>query len=161
MPRYLTIGNGKLLINFDAAYRLRDLYYPHVGQENHLVGHFSRTGVWLGQADGSNGQFTWLDDPSWDKKMTYEQDTLLTQVELTNTAMGVTIQATDTVDFHEPLFIRRFVVTQNSGSPSRQVRLFFHHDFHILETAVGDTAYYEPLRRAMFRKRRLRQPKRR
>ena len=149
MPRYLTIGNGKLLINFDAAYRLRDLYYPHVGQENHLVGHFSRTGIWLGQADGSGGQFSWLDDPIWQRHMIYEQDTLLTQVDMTNAALGVSIRATDTVDFHEALFIRRFVITQSSDQP-RQARLFFHHDFHILETAVGDTAYYEPLRRAMF-----------
>jgi GH15 family glucan-1,4-alpha-glucosidase len=149
MPRYLTIGNGKLLINFDADYRLRDLYYPHVGQENHLVGHFSRTGVWIGQADGSDGQFSWFDDPSWQRHMTYEQDTLLTHVDMTNAALGISIHATDTVDFHESLFIRQFVISQ-SRDKARQVRLFFHHDFHILETAVGDTAYYEPLRRAMF-----------
>ena len=52
MPRHLTTGNGDLLINFDAQYRLRDLYYPHVGGENHLVGHFSRLGVWIGNPDG-------------------------------------------------------------------------------------------------------------
>ncbi len=149
MPRQLTIGNGDLLINFDAQYRLRDLYYPHVGQENHLVGHFSRLGVWIGNPDGSDGQFSWVDEPAWQRSLRYEPETLLTHVELANTTLGISIQATDGVDFHKTLFMRQFVIVQTADHP-RQVRLFFHHDFHILETAVGDTAYYEPLRRALF-----------
>ncbi len=35
MPRDIPIGNGSLLVNFDQHYQLRDLYWPHVGQENH------------------------------------------------------------------------------------------------------------------------------
>ena len=33
MPKDLPISNGNLLLNFDADYRLRDIYFPHVGQE--------------------------------------------------------------------------------------------------------------------------------
>ena len=32
MPRDIPVGNGSLLVNFDADYALRDLYWPHVGQ---------------------------------------------------------------------------------------------------------------------------------
>ena len=149
MPRSLAIGNGQLLINFDANYCLRDLYYPHVGQENHLVGHKSRLGVWVGNADGSNGQFSWCDDPAWARSLDYEADTMVTSVILKHTGLGLTIHATDAVDFHDPLLVREFVITQTVDSP-RQVRLFLHHDFHILENVVGDTAYYEPLRRAVL-----------
>ena len=39
MPRHLVIGNDQLLITFDEALNVRDLYYPHVGMPNHLMGH--------------------------------------------------------------------------------------------------------------------------
>ena len=51
MPKDLPISNGNLLLNFNADYRLRDIYFPHVGQENHSKGHPSRFGVW------TNGHF--------------------------------------------------------------------------------------------------------
>jgi len=149
MPRSLAIGNGQLLVNFDASYRLRDLYYPHVGQENHLVGHKSRLGVWVSNADGSDAQFSWCDDPAWQRSLDYETDTLVTAVTLIHPGLGLTIHATDSVDFHEMLLVRQFVIAQAVDTP-RQVRLFLHHDFHILENVVGDTAYYEPLRRAVL-----------
>lgn len=149
MPRYLTIGNSRILINFDASYHLRDLYFPHVGQENHLIGHISHFGIWIGKADGSNGRFSWIDNPGWSRRLVYEPETMLTAVSLRNEALGVTIQATDCLDFYENLFVRRFDISHD-WPEEQQVRLFFHHDFHILETEVGDTAYYEPLRRAVL-----------
>ena len=38
MPRDLPIGNGNLMINFDHEYNVRDVYYPHVGQDNQTSG---------------------------------------------------------------------------------------------------------------------------
>jgi GH15 family glucan-1,4-alpha-glucosidase len=35
MPRDLPLGTSSLLVNFDAHYFLRDLYFPHIGSENH------------------------------------------------------------------------------------------------------------------------------
>jgi glucoamylase len=54
MPRDLAISNGRLLVMFDRQYRIRDLYFPHVGKENHGAGHAFRFGVWVG------GQFSWM-----------------------------------------------------------------------------------------------------
>jgi hypothetical protein len=31
MPRDLSLANGSLQIMFDAAYRLRDVYFPNIG----------------------------------------------------------------------------------------------------------------------------------
>jgi GH15 family glucan-1,4-alpha-glucosidase len=39
MARDIPVGNGSLLVTFDADYRIRDIYFPHVGQENHTAGH--------------------------------------------------------------------------------------------------------------------------
>ena len=36
------------------------------------------------------------------------------------------------------------------GTDDRPVLLFFHHDFYISSHEVGDTAYYEPERRAVY-----------
>ena len=46
MPRDLALSNGRLLVMFDRQYRIRDLYFPHVGKENHGTGHPFRCGVW-------------------------------------------------------------------------------------------------------------------
>ena len=54
MPKDLPISNGNLLLNFDSNYRIRDIYFPHIGQENHSQGHPSRFGVW------ADGHFSWM-----------------------------------------------------------------------------------------------------
>ncbi len=143
MPRDLPLGNGKLLIAFDQSYQIRDLYWPHVGQENHAIGHPFRVGVWV------EGQFRWLDDGKWERKLGYQPDTLVSDVWLEHPDLKVSLRFADTVDFHEDLFIRRLEVG-NLDSRDREIRVFFHHDFHIAKNEIGDTAYYEPERRAIF-----------
>lgn len=143
MPRDIPVGNGSLLVNFDQDYQLRDLYWPHVGQENHTLGHPFRFGVWV------DGQFTWISDPGWHRTLDYADDTLVTRVELQNAAFALRLICEDVVDFHENLYLRRIRVFNNADH-EREVRLFFTHDFHISGNAVGDTAYYEPDRRAVL-----------
>lgn len=143
MPRNLPLGNGQLLVAFDQNHQIRDLYYPHVGQANHALGHPFRTGVWV------DGQFRWLDDSRWERDLRYQPDTLVTNVRLAHPDLDVELHLTEAVDFHETLFLRRVLVRVPSGR-AREVRLFFHHDFHINQNEVGDTAYYEPERRAVI-----------
>ncbi len=143
MPRDLPLGNGNLLIAFDQNYQIRDLYWPHVGQENHAVGHPFRTGVWV------EGQFRWFDDLIWKRSLRYQEDTLVSDVGFEHPDLRVSIKCADSVDFHEDLFLRRMEVT-NLEERDREIRIFFHHDFHIARNEVGDTAYYEPERRAVF-----------
>ena len=143
MPRDIPISNGSLLVNFDSSYQLRDLYYPHVGLENHTAGHPFRFGVWV------DGQFSWTHDDEWKRRLEYEPATLVTRVLLENARLGVHLQVNDAVDFHENLYLRQIAVF-NEQDRKREVRLFFSHDFHISGTEVGDSAYYEPERKALF-----------
>ena len=46
MPRDIPVGNGRLLVTFDRHYQIRDLYFPHVGQENHAGAGPCRFGVY-------------------------------------------------------------------------------------------------------------------
>ena len=47
MPRSLVLGNDTMHVSFDRDYELRDIFFPHVGQENHTAGERCRTGVWF------------------------------------------------------------------------------------------------------------------
>jgi glucoamylase len=143
MPRDLPLGNGTLLLNFDSTYQLRDFYYPHIGKENHSTGGPFRFGVW------AENNFRWITDAKWSRQLDYDHDTLVTRVTLAHPDLALQLVCNDAVDFHENLYLRRIDVTNNAPR-ARQVRLFFSHDFHISESEVGDTAYYEPQRRAVF-----------
>ena len=45
--RDIPVGNGSLLVTFDEKYQIRDVYFPHVGQENHTEGFPFRFGSWV------------------------------------------------------------------------------------------------------------------
>jgi len=136
MSRDLPIGNGALLINFDHNYQLRDIYYPWVGQENHTNGDQCRFGIWV------DGAFSWLDDPGFTRRLVYLPDTLVTNAGLQHENLKVTVTFNDTVDLGRDLLVRRITVA-NDG-PEREIRLFFHYDWHIYGTEVGDTVMYYP-----------------
>ena len=143
MPRDLPIGNGQLLINFDSDFRIRDVYYPFVGKENHAGGHAFRFGVM------AFGKFSWVGrETGWDITLAYEPDTLITQVVLTHRDLGVTLTVRDCVDFHEAIYLRQIDVTNNTAAAG-EVRLFFHQDFRISESEIGDTAAYDPRSRTI------------
>jgi len=118
------------------------VFYPHVGQENHAGGHMFRLGVWV------DGAFSWV-DKSWQLDMRYVPESLLTSVHARNDTLGIELECTDGVDFYENVLIRHMQV-KNLRNAAREVRVFFHHDFRIKETSVGDTALYSPEAQAII-----------
>jgi glucoamylase len=141
MPRDLPLANGSLLVNFDARYQLRDVYFPHVGQENHTLGSVSRLGLW------AEGRFTWLSE--WDLDLRYRPDTLVTDVRGAHPELGLRLAAADVVDCERNVLLRRLTVGDDRGAP-RRVRLFVHFDPHIGESALANCAYFDGARRAMI-----------
>jgi GH15 family glucan-1,4-alpha-glucosidase len=137
MPRDIPVGNGSLLVAFDEFYQIRDIYFPFIGKENHSEGHPFRFGVWV------EGAFSWVSESVWKRELRYLPETLVTEVRLVNDALKVEIVSNDAVDVSENLFVRRLRV-RNLAGERREVRLFFHHDFYISESEVGDTAYFDP-----------------
>jgi glucoamylase len=136
MPRDITLGNGNVLIAFDKNYILREFYYPHVGAESHTPDAHFKFGVWV------DGEFSWLDE-SWQISMKYLKDTLISDVEIYNPDLQMKISFNDLVDFHQDIFLRK-VRVQNLADHSREIRLFFCHDFNISGNNIGDTAMYKP-----------------
>ena len=146
MPRDIPIGNGNLLLTFDSRYTLRDVYFPFVGQMNHTRGQACRFGIWV------DGQMSWISEPSWQKTMRYEPDTLVTEVTATHWGLGLKLVCRDCVDFDRDVYVRK-VEVENLLAPSptpRDLRLFWHHDFNLNESSEGNTAYYAPKLKAMI-----------
>ncbi|MEM1107325.1 MAG: glycoside hydrolase family 15 protein [Planctomycetota bacterium] len=152
MPRDIPVGNGQMLVTFDQHYRIRDLYFPHVGQENH-VGGPCRFGVWAklpeGDADERRKARVYWSDDGWHTELKYQPDTLATDVAMRHDALGLELRCSDVVDFNRPVLVRRIEVA-NLTDREREVRLFHHHDFHMFGNKVGDTAYYDPQLRSVI-----------
>ncbi len=142
MPRDLPLGNGTLLVLFDARYQLRDLYYPNVGQENHTTGDPCRFGVW------ADGGFAWVADDGWERRIAYAHETLVGDTQLAHAELGLRLACRDCVDFDRNLYLKEVTVEDTLGQ-ARDVRLFQHFDAHLYGNDVGDSAFYDPRSRAI------------
>lgn len=136
MPKDIPVSNGSFLLNFDSDYQIRDVYFPFIGQENHSSGHPFCFGVWV------DGEFSWM-GPEWKKDLRYENNSLVTDVVLKNKALGLELRCADVVDIDLNIYIKKINVT-NLKEKSRQVRLFFSHDFCLYGNDIGGTAYFDP-----------------
>jgi glucoamylase len=143
MPRDIPVGNGRLLVTFDNRYQIRDIYFPHVGQENHAGAGPCRFGVYTDVPGTSHGKLVWTSDPSWQIRQRYLRDTLTTSVSLEHYDLQVVLYCNDTVDFHRDILVRKIKV-KNLADYDRQFRVFHHQDFNMLGNKVGDTAYFDP-----------------
>ncbi|HKX83781.1 MAG TPA: hypothetical protein VJL58_06165, partial [Pyrinomonadaceae bacterium] len=141
--RDIPVGNGSLLVTFDEKYQIRDVYFPHVGQENHTEGSPFRFGVWV------DGKFSWISSDEWQRSLRYRSETLVTDVTLTNSGLGLEVKCEDTVASHENIFLRRIRI-RSIGAKSLNVRVFLHQDFRIYENKFGDTAFFDPETRSII-----------
>jgi glucoamylase len=139
MPRSILLGNGSMLATFDDDLQMRDLYYPYVGMEDHTAyGDVHRVGVWV---DGKG--LSWFSDDDWDIQVNYKPETLVGHSLLRNEKLGLMITAEDYVHPVRNILVRDFKVISTDGQ-EKEVKFFFHHDFHIYGDKQKDTAFYEP-----------------
>lgn len=143
MPRKLVLGNGRMLLNFDAGLNIRDFYYPYVGQWNHIGGHKNSFGFWL------ESQFAWCDDPDWEYTTGYEKNCLVTRITGWHKKMEIGVEITDAVHYRDCFYLKRITV-RNPYNYRRVAMLFFTHDFCIQESDIGDTAVYDPFLEAVY-----------
>jgi GH15 family glucan-1,4-alpha-glucosidase len=136
MPREVPIGNGSLLVAFDAQYRIADFYFPRVGMENHAAAKF-RFGVFC------DGALHATDESPWQITLDYLRDTLVTDVLLQNDSLGLRIRCYDAVDPDACVYVRKIVV-RNLHNVARDIKLFLHHDFALYGSGIGDTVMYDP-----------------
>lgn len=134
MVRNLALGNGSMLVNLDSSLRVRDLYFPYAGQENHVLGEPHRIGV---HADG----FSWINE--WETSPSYKKDTILGDSEAYNEIEGLRINFRDTVECENSVFLREIEV-KNERDEKRTVEVFFQQRFDLYGTGMGDTCFFHP-----------------
>lgn len=139
MPRSLVIGNGSILAAFDERLQMRDLYFPHVGMEDHTgYGNVHRTGIFV---EGRG--FAWFSDPSWTIEPRYRPDSLVGESKLRNDMLGIELIAEDYVHPFHNILIRNFRIRSTDGT-TKKIRCYFHHNLFIYGDKQKDTAFYEP-----------------
>src|SRR3989338_4351359 len=136
MPKDIPVSNGSFLLNFDPDYQIRDVYFPFIGQENHSSVNPFRFGVW------ADGHSSWM-GPEWTKDLRYHNETLVTDVLLKNEALEIELRCSDVVDLDLNIYIKKIEVA-NLRDKTRQVRLFFSHEFNLYGNDIGGTAYFDP-----------------
>jgi oligosaccharide amylase len=136
MTRHIVLGNQSLLVNIDKWLQIRDIYFPYVGQENHLSGHAQRIGVYV------DGNLSWINEPGWERKLAYRKSTLISENHAINRDIGIEILLEECVHFEHNIFLRK-VIIKNIRDYQREIRLFFNQDFHLYGNGIGDTAIYQ------------------
>jgi GH15 family glucan-1,4-alpha-glucosidase len=142
LPRSLVLGNGSVLIGLDATYTVRDIFYPRVGDANQTMGNECRTGFFI------DGRFAWLDDGAWQRQLGYAEDSLVSDVRLTHPGLGISVRFEDFVDLARNWFIRNVEITSERGFEVG--RVFFHYDWYIEGSDIGNTVLYEPRHRSVI-----------
>jgi len=142
LPRSIVLGNGNVLIGLDATYTVRDIFYPRVGDANQTMGNECRTGFFI------DGRFAWLDDGAWQRQLGYAEDSLVSDVTLTHPGLGISVRFEDFVDLARNWFIRNVEITSPSGFEVG--RVFFHYDWYIEGSDIGNTVLYEPRHRGVI-----------
>lgn len=141
MARSVTIGNGNLLVGLDSRGQVRDLYFPYVGEANHISGasgnHVHRIGVYV------DDKISWLDDSSWKITIGSEEGTCVGSMFAENIELGISISSRDAVHNEKNIFLRHFTI-HNNRDEKRTIKLFLAQQFRILESRRGDTGFYDP-----------------
>ncbi|NCN50828.1 MAG: glycoside hydrolase family 15 protein [Candidatus Pacebacteria bacterium] len=150
MPRALVLGNGETVVCLDRFGFVRDFYFPYVGLENHVSGNKHRIGFMI------DGQFTWLDDGTWQINIGYKPETMVGYLVCKNEEKQISIVMEDCVYNESNVFLRQ-VEIYNHRDDTRDVKVFFHQVFLIQENKKRNTAFYDPTHNAVvhYRGRRI------
>jgi glucoamylase len=139
MGRPVVLSNGQLFVGLDESGLVHDFYYPYVGLENLTNARSSqhKIGVWV------DGKFSWTDDGSWQTSVDFEQEALISSIELNSPSLQISLLLQDYIDPEYNALIRHINIT-NHADNERDVRLFMHQVFQISRQGRADTAMYVP-----------------
>jgi GH15 family glucan-1,4-alpha-glucosidase len=139
MGRPVMLGNGSLTVGLNESGLVHDFYYPYVGLDNLTTARSMdhRVGVSV------DGHFSWVDEATWERRIDFEKDALVSYITLTNSKLEVGLEFSDFVD-HELNVFCRSITVKNLAKHERTIRVFMHQVFEISRGGRGDTALYVP-----------------
>ena len=141
----MLLSNGELCVALDHRGLVRDMYYPHVGYEDHVRGHYlHHVGIF------TDNHISWLaDDPNWRIIVGSGEEALASTITARNDAIQVELHFTDVVYNERAIFLRIVNVTNLRTEP-REIKLYMAHQYEIGKTHGGETAYYDPVRHCII-----------
>lgn len=142
MSRALVLANGTMMVCLDEFGFVRDLYYPYIGLENHVLGKKHRIGVRI------NGQFSWIDDGSWQISIGYKPETMVGLLVCKNEKLQMSVVMEDIVYNEDNVFLRSVNIYNHAPGPI-EVQLFFGQEFMISEGKKRNTGFYDPTHNAI------------
>jgi len=143
MSKSLVLGNGNMLVCLDKNAQVRDFYFPYVGLENHVGGHFvHRIGIWV------DGAISWISEKNWGVITESDKNALVGSITAVNEQLGVKLVFSDVVYNEKNIFVRK-VLIKNIRDRAREIKLYFGHEFELYESHRGDTAYFDPINNAV------------
>ncbi len=139
MGRPVVLGNGSLTVGLNEHGLVHDFYYPYVGLDNLTTARsvHHKIGVWI------NGQFSWVDDGSWNISVNFETDALISVIRMQSNDLQVELLFNDFVDNDINAFFRQITVI-NQADTKREIRVFMHQVFEISRAGRADTALFVP-----------------
>lgn len=143
MPKAYTAGNGNMLVGFDEYARVRDIYYPHVGQENHVGDDLvHRLAV---RVDGE----TYFLSEDFSVQTACSPDTLAGTAIASNEDIGLSVRFRDIVYNETDILVRTTTIDNHLDRP-REVTMFFCQEFQVGQSKRANTAYYDPRREVII-----------
>ena len=139
MGRPIVLSNGEIFVGLNDSGLVHDFYYPYVGLDNLNNARINphKIGLWV------DGKFSWVDDGSWDIKLEYEADALISNILMNNNALEINLVIKDFIDPGSNIFVRRIKII-NIGKLKKDVRLFMHQVFELSDSGRADTALFVP-----------------
>lgn len=146
MARSVILSNGNLNIGLNNHAMVADFYFPDNGYENHTLGDelVHRIGLMI------DGEFSWINDGSWQFEFRYLSDALISETIAVNNQIQVQIELRDAVASGCDVFLRQVKIV-NLASFHRNFQLFFYQNFAINSGKhFADTVQFIPERRSIL-----------
>ena len=133
--RQTPVGNGRLLVNHDLRGNVKDIFYPHVGKENHSQYTHSPLLIKIGN------ELTEFGSEGWEIDIDYRDVSLIAEISGKYRDLEVKISAA--VHPEIDLFVRE--ITAN-----KDVELHWRIDLDINTHNFGNTVFYGPREKSLF-----------
>lgn len=138
MSTSIVLGNGSTLVNIDDTLNLKDLYWPFVGEANHLSEKANEIFFFIDE------NIVYLNNENFLIKANYYDNSLVSTSSAYSELYNLEVTFTDLVLYDKDIFLRKIKI-ENKYDDYREIKIFFKHNYYMREDDSGNTAtWYEP-----------------
>jgi len=126
------ISNGRLHINIDYWGRIKDVYFPYVGQENQLGKYINSYYFYY------KGQLLKLNEKDFKYEIDFLNNALISKSLITHISKDWRIEFIDQIDSKIDVHFRDIRIVNLTNEPLELI-IYFEHNFSLLESIYADT----------------------